>query len=78
MLLLQEQNVPQRISAFIVVTERNVPLGVKIGDQDSLSAIGKVAGEVRDGGGLANAAFLIGDCDYFHIPSFSVEDPPGG
>jgi len=77
MLLLQEQNVPQRITAFVVITERNVPLSVKVSDQDSLSTIGEVVGEVRDGGGLANASFLIGDCDYFHVPSFSVKVPPG-
>jgi len=38
-----------------------VTLSVKIGDQDPLSAIGEVVGEIRDGGGFPYPAFLIGD-----------------
>src|SRR5262245_39451136 len=44
---------------------RSVGLWIEIEKQDALPVGGKTGCNVDAGGGFSDAAFLIGDCDYF-------------
>src|SRR6202022_4851941 len=70
-----------KVPAFVVFdTERagRVALWIKIDNQNALAALGQRTPEIDRRSGLAHTAFLICDCDDFHVRRTMTSSSLGG
>ena len=63
-----EQHVIDRHFQFALVharSHRGIALRVQIDHQHALANLGQAGGQIDGGGGFADAAFLVGNAEYF-------------